>query len=72
MRHCAMYCGGIWEEEQEEKEFAKSYTSFAETANFPPITSERTNCMTGKFIIHREHSQISIKLFCHSYGHEWG
>jgi len=72
MRYSALYCGGFLEEEEQKEEFAKQYTKFAETAAFPPIITERTNFMTGKFVLHWAHSQISIKSLSHSYGHECG
>jgi len=33
---------------------------FAETEALPPIISERTNYVSGKFIIHLAHLQISV------------
>jgi len=49
-----------------------SYTSYAETEALPPIISECTNYMTGKFIVNWDHLQISRKLFRNWNGLEWG
>jgi len=52
MRYSALYCGDFLEEEQQKEEFAKQYTKFAERAAFPPIITERTNFITGEFVLH--------------------
>jgi len=49
-----------------------SYTLFAYTAALPPVISESTNCMTGKFVIHWANLQLSRKLFRHNRGFDCG
>jgi len=49
-----------------------SYTLFTETEALPPIISECTNYMTGKFIVNWDHLQISRKLFRNCHGLECG